>query len=546
MNQLTGYARLNYSDDHMQCTVTIITKTAKELKLSYYFNGINQTSPIKVFDSSYTQPIKIKITAEEGPTLELDDIDFIWNVQKLGKRDCEECYKNGQKGAIVELFGWPDDDIAQECETIAKAGYLGIKIFPHQEQVMSYQPYENELNPWYFMYQPVSYRLQGRMGTRDQLKNMINTCRKHGLRVYGDAVINHMTANGNDLSNHRKSGDSCITWGNKTSSAEPSGSPYYTPAYTYETNQYTNRGTNVLEFPAVPYFPEDFHCDKSINSWSDPNMLNTGWVSDLADLDTSKEYVRQRIADFLIDMLSIGFSGFRIDSAKHIHPTDLAAIFAIVKDGMGGKLPDDFLSWLAVQAGDQSEFLVQGDGEYSYTGGLTKRLQENGFTDSEINMIKIWWSNYPNEPNIDNNSINKSRKVIQNDDHEQQFDDSSRNMNNKGCVLVTGCSPETHRDFEVKLFKDPYGVSDNDADYPIRLILSSYYFADNGSGKSFSPPDGKSDCSNCTTNCDECHSRSYSKAYKEDVIAYSGSDYTRVHRDQEIISAMREWMKLTK
>lgn len=49
-------------------------------------------------------------------------------------------------------------------------------------------------NPWFFMYQPVSYRLQGRMGTRDQLRSMIHTCRKMGVRVYADAVINHMVS----------------------------------------------------------------------------------------------------------------------------------------------------------------------------------------------------------------------------------------------------------------------------------------------------------------------------------------------------------------
>ena len=32
----------------------------------------------------------------------------------------------------------------------------------------------------YFMYQPVSYKLDGRAGTREDLTNLINTCRKFG------------------------------------------------------------------------------------------------------------------------------------------------------------------------------------------------------------------------------------------------------------------------------------------------------------------------------------------------------------------------------
>jgi alpha-amylase len=72
------------------------------------------------------------------------------------------------------MFGWPHEEIEAECETLrfeliyfdvlnlySKLGYMGVKVFPPQEQVMSNQPFNNILNPWYFMYQPVSYRLQG-------------------------------------------------------------------------------------------------------------------------------------------------------------------------------------------------------------------------------------------------------------------------------------------------------------------------------------------------------------------------------------------------
>ncbi|EAY06412.1 Alpha amylase, catalytic domain containing protein [Trichomonas vaginalis G3] len=419
---------------------------------------------------------------------------------------------------------------------------MGVKVFPHQEQVMSYQPMENQMNPWYFMYQPVSYRLQGRMGTRDQLRNMINTCRALGVRVYADAVVNHMSGNGNDLSNHRNPGAGCTTWGNKTSSAYENGSPYYTPAYTYETNPNTGRGTNVLEFPGVPYGPEDFHCDKALNSWNDPNILDSGWLSGLSDLDTSKEYVRQRIADFMVDLISIGFSGYRIDAAKHIRPQDLAAIFGKVKQGLGGQLPDDFISWLEVLTGGESQLLVQGDGDYSFTGGLTKYLKQNGLSDEEILKVKIWWSGYPTEPWNDNGFLDIRRKVIQNDDHDQQNEgSSSRDMHDNGCVLIKGCAPDTHRYFEKKLFESPNGANNNKEDYPIRMVLSSYYKGQTGS---MGIPDRMSTCDKCTTTCGGCKDRPYVKAYNPSATSYPGGyGYTYVHRDQEIINAMRNWMK---
>ena len=539
MDTLQGYAQLKYASGRKSCTVSIFTKTKKDLELSYFFDGEEQSSNSKTFDSSYTGQLKVVVKAKTGETLELDDIDFIWNSAPL--KDPKFDTKNGQKGAIIELFGWPDEDIAKECKFIGKAGYLGVKVFPHQEQVMSYQPFNNYLNPWYFMYQPVSYRLNGRMGTREQLRNMINECRKHGVRVYADAVVNHMVGNGNDLSQHRNPGAGCSTWGNKTSSAEPTESPYFTPAYTYEINPFTGRPNNVLEFPGVPYGPMDFHCEKPLNSWTDPDNLNTGWLSGLADLDTSKDYVRQRIADFFTDLLSIGFSGFRLDAAKHIHPRDLAAIFAKFKENLGGDLPADFITWLEVLTGGESSLLVQGDGEYSFTGGLTKRLQEQGMTEDEIEKIKIWWSGYPVEPDNDLGSISKTRKVVENDDHDQQNPgSSSRDMHDEGCVLIKNCDTERHRGFEVKLFKDPKGVGDNKVNYPIRLILSSYYFTNSVQGI----PDGKSDCSKCTVTCESCQNMGYAKAFVEDAPSYGKSDYTRVHRDSAIIQAMADWMNL--
>ena len=46
-------------------------------------------------------------------------------------------------GAVPEMFGWPHKDAEKECELMAKAGYLGVKLFPVDEQLMSYQPFSN-------------------------------------------------------------------------------------------------------------------------------------------------------------------------------------------------------------------------------------------------------------------------------------------------------------------------------------------------------------------------------------------------------------------
>jgi alpha-amylase len=56
----------------------------------------------------------------------------------------------------------------------------------------------------------------------------------------------------------------------------------------------------------------------------------------------------------LTDLLGIGFSGFRIDAAKHIYPDSLANIFKKFKDNLGGgDLPEDFITYLEVIMGGE-------------------------------------------------------------------------------------------------------------------------------------------------------------------------------------------------
>ena len=153
----------------------------------------------------------------------------------------------------------------------------------------------------------------------------------------------------------------------------------------------------------------------------------------------------------------------------------------------------------------------------------------------------MWDGLYPKEP-FNNPTVSRHRVVIQNDDHDQQNPgSSSRDMANAGCVLIKNCPVTDHRNFEVRLFANPNGVGNNNDDWPIRFILSSYYhtYGDHGI------PDGKSSCDLCTVTCETCRqSVPYIKAHDPMACAYAGKGYTRTHRDIPVINAMRAWMKL--
>ena len=559
MHYLVGYAQLLYSSDKKVCTINFITRVNPKLgtagtdyKILYTFGTIEQESNSITLtsDNKYPDgmPISAKIVDNDGKQLaklELEDEYFMWDnpIVNQGPQ-----YENGQKGAIVELFGWPFDDIAEECEFLGNAGYMAVKVFPASESILTFDTVENgELNPWWFLYQPVSYRLHSRMGDKKQFKNMINKCRQHGVRVYSDAVINHMAGNGNDMyADHRNNVGSCVHWGPKAGSA---GSPWWTTGWQYENNAYTGKRPG-LEFPSVPYTASDFHCERSLNSWTDANILNTGWLSGLTDLNTEKEYVQQRIADYITDMLSMGVSGIRVDAAKHIAPIDLAAIFKKLKDNLGGgELPEDFTAYLEVLFGGEKDLLMCGGGDYSYGSPFVNKMKAAGLSDGDIDKIKIWGSDYPKEfPICGYWEITPKRHAIGLDCHDDQNPgSSSRDMGDTGSVYIKERNIERHRNFNVQMF------TRTDNDWKIKLLLSSYSFMNNGAGGF---PDGKSDCSACTgeqckNNCNK--SVPYQKAYNPNSTGYDTGDsgnwkegsYTRVHRDQATINAMRQWMGLS-
>ena len=163
---------------------------------------------------------------------------------------------------------------------------------------------------------------------------MIQTCRAAGVRVFADAVPNHMSGGGNDIwPSHRNGGGNfCTYWGPKTSTGT---SPYFTHSFTWQDSNNTKLRPG-MEFPSVPYIATDFHCERGLSSWTDPFQLNNGWLVGLSDLDTESEYVQERIAAYFTDLLSIGFSGFRMDAAKHIKPDSIAAIIFNFKTNLGG------------------------------------------------------------------------------------------------------------------------------------------------------------------------------------------------------------------
>jgi alpha-amylase len=186
----------------------------------------------------------------------------------------------------VQLFMWNWKSIAEECKTeLGPAGYDWALVMP---------PQEHNVGPeWWQQYQPVSYKIESRLGTREDFASMVKSCQQSGVKIIADAVINHM-------------------FGFRTAQGWLGGN-------------YTKYNIPDL------YSSDDFHPQRrEISDWNDVEQVQNHELLGLSDLATEKPNVRKAIAAYLNDLLSLGVYGFRIDAARHIPATDLKEIKALL------------------------------------------------------------------------------------------------------------------------------------------------------------------------------------------------------------------------
>lgn len=188
-----------------------------------------------------------------------------------------------QPTTFVHLFEWNWEDIAQECENfLGPKGFAAIQVSPPNEHIQG--------NQWWTRYQPVSYQLNSRGGSRSQFINMVNRCKAVGVDIYVDALVNHMAA----------------------------GSGIGTAGSSFGNKSYPN------------YSSQDFHSTCAISDYTNRWEVQNCELVGLADLNTGSDYVQQTLANYLNDLQSIGVAGFRFDASKHMAVEDIQGLLSKV------------------------------------------------------------------------------------------------------------------------------------------------------------------------------------------------------------------------
>src|SRR5260370_42192472 len=98
--------------------------------------------------------------------------------------------------------------------------------------------------------------------------------------------------------------------------------------------------TEIYTFADFHHYPADCPTpDGNIDDFNNYLQVTKCELVSLADLRTESEKVRDTLAAYLNKLLSYGVSGFRVDAAKHIGETDLAAIESRLHRTVDGTRP---------------------------------------------------------------------------------------------------------------------------------------------------------------------------------------------------------------
>lgn len=274
---------------------------------------------------------------------------------------------NTAKTVFVQLFEWPWEDVARECEeNLGPNGYAAVQVSPPQEHLT----WAN--SPWWERYQVISYDIISRSGNEAQFKNMIKRCNGAGVDVYVDVVINHMAGMGEGVG-------------------------------------FNGTTFSHYEYPQIFEYNDFHHCGRNgsddIKDFNDLYELQFCELVNLADLKTESEKVRNQLAKYLNHLIDLGANGFRVDAVKHIPAKDIAAIVKKLKK------PVYILQELITSGGDPinvSDYTKVGDvTAYAYPYMIGQIFKNNRF-DFILEITKYMPDSMDSVVLIDNHDLQRS------------------------------------------------------------------------------------------------------------------------------------------
>lgn len=196
--------------------------------------------------------------------------------------------------AILHAWSWNFPTIAKNMKRIADAGFTMVQTSPVQgcynPEGSSKKIFDDKVTEgnWYYYYQPVNWKIGNQIvGSRDEMKQMMDSAAKYNVRVIVDVLPNH-TAFDVD----------CVD-------------DEMVAAVGGRDKLYHTNGLSP------------------IRDYNDRTQCTLEGTGGLPDVNTENPDFQKYYMEFVNDLLSLGVGGFRYDTAKHIgvhsDPVDTAA-----------------------------------------------------------------------------------------------------------------------------------------------------------------------------------------------------------------------------
>ena len=184
---------------------------------------------------------------------------------------------------ILHVWSWNFPTIAENMKKIADSGYTMIQTSPVQQ---CFQPegsgkkiFDEDVTEgnWYYYYQPTDWKVGNYiLGSRDEMKVMMDSAAKYDIKVIVDVLPNHTAIDIDAVSEDM--------------------------------------------YKAVGGRDKMFHTHglDPIRNYNDREQCTLWAMGSLPDVNTENPDFQKYYMEFVNDLLSLGVRGFRYDTAKHI------------------------------------------------------------------------------------------------------------------------------------------------------------------------------------------------------------------------------------
>lgn len=182
---------------------------------------------------------------------------------------------------ILHAWSWNFPTIAENMKQIAEAGFTMVQTSPVQAcfspEGGNKKIFDENEGSWYHYYQPTDWTIGNNIvGSRDQMKEMMDSANKYGIRIIVDVLPNHTAFDVNAVSKNF--------------------------------------------YKAVGGRKKMFHTNglQGIRDYNDRTQCTLEGCGGLPDVNTENPKFQKYYMQFVNDLLALGVRGFRYDTAKHI------------------------------------------------------------------------------------------------------------------------------------------------------------------------------------------------------------------------------------